>query len=701
MIRQENIWFEESFDALDQSMMILDKDGRIIRINRGALQLMGLPLSAVFGIPLWTVPWPQLSKLNRAKLKNAFARAVEGISVSSEFEIRLENKIEKIIDFSFKPVQDEWGLFKFMIVEGRDITDYRRTSNALSQSEARFKTIFEEAGIGIVIKAENGMMLECNPAFQAMVGYTGSELRERDYLDIIHPHDKAGSRKLFNEMIAGKRRNYFIEKRYISRDGQIVWGRMTASLVRGQNGEENFVIGMVENITANKQIQADLDELQHRLMQGKENERLRLAQDLHDGPLQEIIGVSYQVQELENSIQEETRVEQLHAIRAALQQLTWSVRSICGELRPPTLVPFGLEKTILSHVEKLRTAHPELSVTYKLAHDGLSLPENMRITLFRIYQEAINNILRHAHANAIKIRFRLNSTHAILEIQDDGLGFELPDQWVNLARQGHLGLVGAVERAREVGGTLEVIPVIGQGTKIKVSVPLKGEGACPALTGRRSSKMSAIRVLLADDHPVVRGGIRALLENTEEMDVVGEASTGSEALTLAETLQPDVLLLDLELPDIEGIYVAQQIRQQFPDVKILALSAHDDAFYIRGVLESGAAGYLMKDEAPDMIVEAIKGVARGDKGWVSRRISAQITSWVQSNKADEIRLTPREERVLSLVVEGRTNQAIAAQLMISEKTVEKYMAAIFEKLKVASRVEAAVYAVREGLIKPE
>lgn len=213
--------------------------------------------------------------------------------------------------------------------------------------------------------------------------------------------------------------------------------------------------------------------------------------------------------------------------------------------------------------------------------------------------------------------------------------------------------------------------------------------------------MSGIRILLADDHPVVRGGIQALLSKVDEIEVVGEASTGAQTLELAASQQPDVVLLDVELPDMQGIQVARQIRQQFPNVKILVLSAHDDPFYIRGLLESGAAGYLMKDEAPSMIVEAIRGVARGETGWVSRSISAQMTAWVQTKNYNEIRLTPREERVLGLVVEGRTNQAIAAQLMISEKTVEKYMAAIFEKLNVASRVEAAVFAVREGLIKPE
>lgn len=213
--------------------------------------------------------------------------------------------------------------------------------------------------------------------------------------------------------------------------------------------------------------------------------------------------------------------------------------------------------------------------------------------------------------------------------------------------------------------------------------------------------MIPIRVLLADDHPVVRNGIRALLENAGDIEVVGEAANGMELLDLAGKVPSDLVLLDMELPDIGGTQVANQIQQGYPNLKILALSAHDDTFYIKGVLESGAAGYLMKDEAPEMILEAIRGVARGDKGWISRRISAQITSWVQAGKSFEIKLTPREEAVLSLVVTGKTNQAIAAELNLSEKTVEKYMGAIFTKLNVSSRVEAAVYAVRQGLVKKE
>jgi DNA-binding NarL/FixJ family response regulator len=210
--------------------------------------------------------------------------------------------------------------------------------------------------------------------------------------------------------------------------------------------------------------------------------------------------------------------------------------------------------------------------------------------------------------------------------------------------------------------------------------------------------MDSIRVVLVDDHPVVRSGISGMLATADEIEIVGEAATGEEALQSIQQNHPDILLLDMVLPDIQGTQLAQQIIQLYPQVKILVLSAYDDPVYIRELLELGAAGYLMKEEAPEVIVEAVRGVAQGQQGWVSRRIAAQILTWMQSGQSSEMNLTPREHEVLRLIVQGKTNQAIALDLGISEKTVEKYIGALFTKLNVTSRVEAAVYAVREGLI---
>ena len=210
--------------------------------------------------------------------------------------------------------------------------------------------------------------------------------------------------------------------------------------------------------------------------------------------------------------------------------------------------------------------------------------------------------------------------------------------------------------------------------------------------------MSPIRVLLVDDHPVVRSGIRGLLEKAKDIETVGEAADGAEALRMLAETNPDVLLLDLELPDIQGTQVAQQVQRLYPKVKILVLSAHDDSVYVRELLQSGAAGYLMKEEAPEQIIEAVQGIAHGEQGWVSRRIAAQMAAWVQNGDPEKMKLTMREHEVLRRIVQGKTNQSIAHELNISEKTVEKYIRTIFTKLNVSSRVEAAVYAVKEGLV---
>jgi DNA-binding NarL/FixJ family response regulator len=209
--------------------------------------------------------------------------------------------------------------------------------------------------------------------------------------------------------------------------------------------------------------------------------------------------------------------------------------------------------------------------------------------------------------------------------------------------------------------------------------------------------MTTIRVVVADDHPVAREGLRNLLEKAIDVEIVGEAKDGIEVLHLIEEKTPDVLLLDMEMPGMTGIEVARQLQTMNSSVRILALSAHADKEYIQGLLASGAAGYLTKEEAPQTIVEAVRGVTRGERGWVSRQVAAQMAAWTQE-EAIKTNLTPREVEVLKLVVDGKTNQEIGLALGISDKTVEKHLDGIFTKLKVNSRVEAAVYAVRESLV---
>ncbi len=208
----------------------------------------------------------------------------------------------------------------------------------------------------------------------------------------------------------------------------------------------------------------------------------------------------------------------------------------------------------------------------------------------------------------------------------------------------------------------------------------------------------SIRVVLVDDHPVTRAGIKRFLVNAVDIDVVGEASTGEEALKLAEELSPDVLLLDMELPDLKGVTVAKRLKEAGSPVHILALSTYNNKQYIFGLLSIGAAGYLTKEEVPETIVEAVRGVARGEQGWVSRKVAAVMSTWAQDDVSQPSDLTDREMQVLRGVVEGKTNQEIGLDLGISQKTVEKHLEFVYSKMKVASRVEAAVMAVRQGMV---
>jgi len=209
--------------------------------------------------------------------------------------------------------------------------------------------------------------------------------------------------------------------------------------------------------------------------------------------------------------------------------------------------------------------------------------------------------------------------------------------------------------------------------------------------------MSEIRVLLADDHPAVRAGIKAEMERAGGIRVVGEACDGEEALQLAAELKPDVVLLDMVLPGLNGVEVARRLREAHPGVRVLVLSGYDDEALALGALEAGAAGYLLKEEPPEVVVWAVRAVARGEQLWTAEQI-ARTRRWREEVQEPWKRLTEREREVLALVAEGKCNKEIARTLGISEHTVETHVGNVLGKLQVASRTEAVAWAWRHGFV---
>jgi two-component system, NarL family, response regulator LiaR len=208
-----------------------------------------------------------------------------------------------------------------------------------------------------------------------------------------------------------------------------------------------------------------------------------------------------------------------------------------------------------------------------------------------------------------------------------------------------------------------------------------------------------IKVLLVDDHAVVRQGLRMFLSLDKELEIVGEASNGKEALALARQVQPDVVLMDLLMPGMDGIAATAVIRRELPDIEVIALTSVLEDRLVVDAIRAGAIGYLLKDTNADELCQAIKAAAAGQVQ-LSPQAAARLMREVRIPDSPEA-LTARETEVLRLVARGQANKEIATTLSISEKTVKTHVSNILDKLSVASRTQAALYAVRIGLVSAE
>lgn len=207
---------------------------------------------------------------------------------------------------------------------------------------------------------------------------------------------------------------------------------------------------------------------------------------------------------------------------------------------------------------------------------------------------------------------------------------------------------------------------------------------------------------MAEDHTIVRKGLRSLLEQQPGIEVLAEAVDGREAVRAAETLKPDVLVMDFSMPGLNGLEATRQIKQRVPDTRVLILTRHDNKEYVEAILKAGASGYLLKKSAASELISAIQSVYRGDS-FLDPSISRKVIegfphqSEGEGQALDEI-ITPREREVLQLIAEGHPNREIASTLHISVKTVDNHRANLMKKLELNSTADMVQYAIRKGII---
>ncbi len=399
-------------------------------------------------------------------------QAVQQLVQNGHFEsdVRYRRKDETSFDANTHTtvLRDTLGAVRGYFTTVRDITEDRRAAATLAASEARYRDLLESIQDGFMQLDRDWRFTYVNQRAARNVG--------------LEPAAAIGKNiwEMFPEILGTPHERYYRQVMETRQPAQFkIPGVLTQQSydIRVYPSVEGISIFWVD-VTERKRFesvthsQAVHIELQHRLLEQRELERQQIARDLHDGPLQELTGVTLALETLLGMDCPPALAKQLAAVQETVRDQIGELRAYAGELRPPVLAKFGLGKAIRSHLETFQEKHPELrlSLDDELGED--QLPEEKRLALYRIYQESLTNTVKHARAAEIHIRLWRDAGQVALEIRDDGAGFETPEDWLDLARKRHLGLVGMRERAEAAGGTLEIDARPGRGTCIRVSVPL-------------------------------------------------------------------------------------------------------------------------------------------------------------------------------------------------------------------------------------
>jgi signal transduction histidine kinase/DNA-binding NarL/FixJ family response regulator len=409
-------------------------------------------------------------------------------------------------------------------------------------------------------------------------------------------------------------------------------------------------------------------------------ERNRMAREVHDTVAKGLVSVLLHLRVAEGAREADRAAELRTAIQeagaAARFALEETRRSVLG-LAPSPLAGSSLEEAL---ERELAWANRTGSADVRLVVAGEAAPLRAEVahSLFRIAQEALTNALHHADARSVRIGVVHAEGQVTLLVQDDGEGFDRDEVERAGALHG-IGIRGMAERARLLGGTLEVDSTPGWGTRVRAVLPtLDGPDEPPAA--------ARVRLLIADDHEATRAGVARLVSDSEPtIEVVGQAGSGRQAVVLWRALRPDVTLMDLRMPDGDGVEAIARIRAEDPDAAIVALTAFDHDDSVTGALRAGARGYLGKDASGADLARAVLAAAHG-----GALLSGDAVQSVHAHLNNAPALSEREREVLSLLERGLPDRQIADALSISVKTVEKHVGAILRKTGAQNRTEAAL-----------
>jgi PAS domain S-box-containing protein len=644
----------------------------------------------------------------------------------------------------------------YLEVYFRDISARKKAEAALRQSELRFRKIFEHAAMGIAIADWEGRLQQCNPAYCEMLGYKAAELRHLNFESLLHPEDVADNLAQIRRLSSGEISSFEITNRYIHKEGRPVWVHKRISSLPDRPGDPAHLMALVNDVTPHIEAKTQIEGLSNRLVErtllaearteevqklalalsgAEARERSRLAAILHDSLQQMLVSLKLRLNSQSGSGSASFHTVDTNEI---LDACIDTCRRLTMELQPPVFRNKSILATIRWLCRKMETLY-DMEIDLIVGNDIAVQSPVLTEFLIRSLRELLFNVVKHSGGRRASLTVNSEDGQIVICVQDWGVGCDADCIRGKQLDGTVFGLFEIEDRISLLGGRMQVRAEPGQGFGVCLKVPMglsvptnvtakalsddirrredtEGEACTPAVPSTTCvseakgppailDKMKSYSIILADDHTMLRQGLRDIINADKGLQVVREVENGKELLRILRKIEPDMVVLDIAMPEMGGIEAAQEIKTQHPNVRVLMMSMHKQNQYVADALAAGARGYLLKEDTSEELLNAIDAIRRGEI-FLSRKlprpsaISGHLTGSTAEGSTAEGNtpqaLTKRERQVFDLLTEGMANQQVAEQLGISIRTVQQHRTNIRKKLDLKHTADLVRYAVTSG-----